>query len=390
MYDLIDTSGEGLPQIKSKPLSEIGFDLNIEQEDIIVEESTTSEETVDAAIFTVHTGATYDRVQHVRPVEVSFIGGAVSFESSDTDVLTIDEQTGTVTRVSDGTARVIATNKYIKRAVRVTVQRYTTASTSVFSRWVADTLPFEATAAIDPLLVPGKDTNIFSVIDHSTPTYQYNSDCWAAGYDFSCVSVWNSNLGPRQCGTLITPRHVVFAHHYRIEVGSILRFVKKSDNSVVTRTLIARKSIPDSDITVGVLDEDVPEGISFAKIVPGNVGDYLSPISIGIPCLGINQFRESLVFEFDGIYSGGKVVYFRLPTNETRRDFTSRLITGDSGCPGFIAPLGSLDLLTTWTSPTSGPFYGQYVSELNAAIDDLGSGGYTVTVADYSEFPTYT
>ena len=87
---------------------------------------------------------------------------------------------------------------------------------------------------------------------------------------------WNSNLVNRKGGTLITPRHLVWARHYSIPVGTQFRFVDKEGN-VYERTSVANQNVapvpgdsspfPGKDIVVGELDADLPSAISFANHV---------------------------------------------------------------------------------------------------------------------------
>ena len=54
------------------------------------------------------------------------------------------------------------------------------------------------------------------------------------------IHVFNSNHGIRKAGTLITPRHAVWARHYNMPVNTTLRFVDKNNN-VVDRTIAKLK-----------------------------------------------------------------------------------------------------------------------------------------------------
>ena len=109
--------------------------------------------------------------------------------------------------------------------------------------------------------------------DHAHKHYVRNPACWAADLDLTCMSPWNSDHATRKAGTLVSPRHAVWARHYNIRLNSTIRFVTRSgavvDRRVVASRLVARTEAGHSfygrDIVVGLLDRDVPDTISFAK-----------------------------------------------------------------------------------------------------------------------------
>ncbi|WAQ94057.1 hypothetical protein MAR_006528, partial [Mya arenaria] len=79
----------------------------------------------------------------------------------------------------------------------------------------------DAIHGIDDLLYQANHTNhtiddqkkIFTLQDHGHKRYVRNPHCWAYPLDLTCISPWNSNQGNRKAGTLITPRHAVWAKH---------------------------------------------------------------------------------------------------------------------------------------------------------------------------------
>jgi hypothetical protein len=116
-----------------------------------------------------------------------------------------------------------------------------------------------------------------------TKNFIRNPNFWAYDVDLTCCSPWNMHPTLRlpsghltqssnhTHGTLISPRHVIFCTHakYYPPVGSEMRFITK-DNVTVTRTLINTMEVGSGDFTIGILDSDVPETISFAKVPPRN------------------------------------------------------------------------------------------------------------------------
>ena len=282
-------------------------------------------------------------------------------------------------------------------------------NTNVLGQVIHRTIPFffepdsarnVATCGIDTnLAIAALDTNsdwwarnvaIYTTMDDASTNYVRNPNCWAQGFDLTCIAAYNSYEGNARCGgTLISPRHVVFANHYYPPNGTEMRFVA-NDNTVVTRVLSNSVQINLTDLRIGVLDSDVPTNlVTFAKVLPSSFTNYfpnsLKPMSSKyIPALCLNQNADALESDISGVTAG---VTFQAPTDPTRSEFYEDKTSGDSGQPGFIILNGQLVLLTVYTygGAGSGWFIPGYLDQINAAMAALG-GGYSVTTVDLSPF----
>ena len=239
---------------------------------------------------------------------------------------------------------------------------------------------------------------IYITQNHSSSSYVRNPNCWAADLDLTCISPWNSTGGGTRAGTLISPRHVLFCEHldFHPAVNSTIRFVSL-DNTVVNRTITALATHPDyspyyPDITIGVLDSDVPNSISFAKILPSGWASYFPSIGVAatgatIPVLVLDQEEKALVSEWRT--SGGMNI-FAQPTDPQRLQFFESIITGDSGNPAFIVVNNQLVVINTLTygGAGAGTFVSAHIGAINNMMTSLG-GGYQLTEVDLSGFPSY-
>jgi|GEM_PF-2501692 len=287
--------------------------------------------------------------------------------------------------------------------------QYADTNTNALGRVIHRTIPFffepgsgryAATVGIDTnLAIAALDTNsnwwarnvaIYASMDHATTNYVRNTNCWAHGFDLTCIAAYNSfEMATRRAGTLISPRHVVFANHYSPPNGTTLRFVA-NDNTIVTRVLSNSVQIALTDLRIGVLDSDVPTNlITFAKVLPSSFTNYfpnsLKPISSkSIPALCLNQNESALESDISTVTAG---VSFMAPADVTRSRFYEDKTSGDSGQPAFIILNGRLVLLTVWTYGGSGSgwFITGYLSQINSAMAALG-GGYSLTPVDLSSF----
>lgn len=238
---------------------------------------------------------------------------------------------------------------------------------------------------------------IYSVQDHASGTYVRNTACWGATIDLTPCSPWNSGGGSHQAGTLITPRHVLFAAHYQPGVGSTIRFIK-SDNTVVTRTLTNMLSLTQSasyypDFTVGKLDSDVPAGIAFCRVLPDAWAAKLPTLGYGAPIVSVGLDQEEKLLTRETMVITGSpynLVQMRQPANSTRAQWFENVIGGDSGNPGCLVINDKLVLLTVWTTGGGGAGTSvvSFKTQLNAALTTLG-GGYTLTDVDLSGFTSF-
>jgi len=240
---------------------------------------------------------------------------------------------------------------------------------------------------------------LFVSQDHTTPAYVRNTDNWAAVHvqALTAISPWNSDSSFQKAGILVSPRHVLFATHYKPADGSTIRFVTAT-NTVVTRTLSSTIALPTisayyPDITIGLLDSDVPGTISFAKVLPAGFETKL-PANIQpeqIPCAATDQEEKLIVVDLALLPAtpDGTSCAMQVPTSTLRLNFNEGLVGGDSGNPAFWFINGDLVLLTMWTGAQNGG-YGTSVAafrdDVNTAMTTLG-GGYQLTTVDLSTFP---
>jgi hypothetical protein len=247
----------------------------------------------------------------------------------------------------------------------------------------------------------------FITVDNSTATYIRNPACWANDVDLTGLPVFNSQTNNnRFCGSLITRRHVINAAHANPEPGSILRFVDESNN-VYTRTILSRQSVVDTDINLCVLDSDLPSSIKSYKIMPKEVLDLIPDNLVGSEQSIFNPATRTAIFTTDqelkalvkehvhnsyGLFNpDNRVSYMYDPLTLPRSTFSEAMISGDSGsATGFIID-GELIILSAWLFTTSGPRYGNFITQIQSVINSLNAANnipnnYEVELFDLSGF----
>jgi hypothetical protein len=320
--------------------------------------------------------------------------------SDNTNVILAPDQYGVASGVSAGNAYLISssTEGYLS-VVKVTVDEVTGSTSFVFNNYISNSLAKEISDSIDTRISGLNATTakpIFTTQNHTTSTYVRNSGCWAADLDLTPISPWNSTGGSQRAGTLISPRHVLFCEHFNFHpsVGATIRFIA-ADGTVINRTITALETHPDyapfyPDITIGLLDSDVPSSIGFAKILPQNWENYLPSLSstYPLPCLVLDQEEKALVsnlFELD------ISAIFVPPTDPTRFAFYEKIISGDSGNPAFFVINNELVIITVWTSGGAGGGTSivRHKDAINTMMGSLG-GGYSLTEIDLSGFTDFS
>ncbi|XP_046557112.1 uncharacterized protein LOC124266351 [Haliotis rubra] len=234
---------------------------------------------------------------------------------------------------------------------------------------------------------------VYTVQDHANKVYVRNPDCWAYDLDLTSISPWNSNLANRKAGTLVSPRHALWARHYSIKVNSTIRFVDQNNN-VVDRRVVKTQTVSGpshssfygQDIVVGELDSDVPNTISFSKVMPRNLTSFRVPYSTHIPAVSTDQEEKALVDDFYYYSSTNAGLHVPLTTS-IRHDYYESKISGDSGNPTFFVIDDQLALLFVFTTGGAGggTSINHYFDNINEIMAKEG-GGYQLTEIDLSKY----
>lgn len=226
-----------------------------------------------------------------------------------------------------------------------------------------------------------------------------NTGLWSnvgTDVDWTGVSPWNQPFDGyssryQKAGALISPRHVVLASHWHMPIGSNLLFVSNT-NEMIYRTLSGLQSISGTDITIGVLDSDVPDSITYYPIIASStlqslIKKYEPAPAYDIPMVVFDQEKKAIIHSLNYLSATtiGHAPYF----SGSRAFLSEYVVSGDSGSPSFIVVDDRPILLFTHYSAGGGPNLGNYISQINSAMTTLG-GGYQVTQYDPTCFTQYT
>lgn len=231
-----------------------------------------------------------------------------------------------------------------------------------------------------------------------------NTNCWINGVDnISCFSPAQMSGATwyQRSGTLLTKKHMLFAKHLYPAIlpgsGTPIIFVDVNNN-VIRRNLISY-GFAYTDVAIGLLDNDVPDNIKIAKVLPKNYIDYFDTISstplTGVLCVSLDQEEKAILNILNGLSSsitqidGQNVLLQTVNVNNILSDhpiygsyssFSESVATFDSGNPTFIIMNDELVLLTAWWTTGGGPFVTNQYDKINQVIESLSPGqGYSLT-----------
>lgn len=241
-----------------------------------------------------------------------------------------------------------------------------------------------------------------------------NPDVWTNNItplDFTGHSPWYGDINAPGAyqggayqggGTLISPIHIISSTHItnQIPVGKKIVFVTK-DNQTIVRTVVKTKVIPNTssgypDITVALLDQEVPSTITYYPIISATAWknalkneaiDSWSDNKNTIPMLFLDQEdRVSIGLTSKDNYTNETYKSFSFGQTQGRYEkFFENVVLGDSSNPMFAVIGGKLALLSIHFMPGSGTDLGTLIDSLNRTMAELG-GGYKVSEFDLSGF----
>lgn len=223
-------------------------------------------------------------------------------------------------------------------------------------------------------------------VSGSHPLFTPNPRFWAKEVDFSCASPWNSACGVFRAGTLVSKRHVLFAQHFPLWKGVRIAFVDGEGQTCVC-SIEKTKAIPQSDITVGLLDYEVTPNIHPAKILPLDFRKYIGD-GAGLPVVTFSQTESVTVADMDAVPTNlnWRVGRADRPKDAQRLAFSKGVKSGDSGNPAFLVVGKDPLLLYTQHGGVygSGSSMHSFRREIQAAMDEL-CPGYKLEVFDFAQ-----
>ena len=389
------TSHDNDDVINGGGLTNFWYDVVLTDTPRIISQSSPSRVTSGDLISLFYTGATY---KHDQMVKINLVNN-ITFEEitasvSPFRIATINENL--ITHVQDGVATLTTTSTNVTKTQRIDF--VTTVDENYYDIIddVSGSARENATDNINNLLSYDKNVNIFSTQSDSEEIYVRNTNCWAYNIDLTCISPWNQTGDKKRAGTLISPKHIIFASHYQITTGHTVRFVD-SNNNVCDRTMTNKGNIEFwSDYTIGILDSEVDAGINYCKVISSDWEDYfpyatfnyvIAPVR-GVPYLIPDQQKRATIS-----IAASSLNRFEQSTNPLQLNFYYKKVDGDSGSPMFSIINDELILMNTlFNDSGSQTTLSDYIDEINQKMTDLNGGDdtYQLDEIDLSSFINFS
>jgi len=210
-----------------------------------------------------------------------------------------------------------------------------------------------------------------------------NPDFWLRDVDLSCASPWNDSYGRFRAGTAISKRHIVFAKHYPLAVGTRIAFVGTTGD-VSYYFVKAVKGIASCDIMLGLLNYELTPDIIPSKILPKDFTNYVGRLE-GLPVVTLTQDEKATLAELIATDSSNDhgLVSFSPSKQLHRSKYNIKIQSGDSGSPTFIVVGTRPILLFCLTTAMGGYPYHCFAKEVQRTMDDLFPG-YKLETFDFS------
>ena len=276
---------------------------------------------------------------------------------------------------------------------------------------------------------------IYSTFNQINNIFVKNSGFWGSELDFSGVSVNKAGSGGVTGVTMVTPRHAIGAAHYAPPadpnggpiVGDKIYFCDANNNTIERTVVAVQNAIADSRIVK--FDSDVPASVKKYKLPPSNWKSYLPldfPIISGtgqsfyfaaqyVPLVVMSHYRWDKDWplqrsnRYAYIYNS-RITWSVTQSGDIRKagigggpDISSfggqfsdyagpafGVQGGDSGFPCFYIINGDLIFCMKHLTAGGGPFLGDVLTEIQNAIDLVGSEGYSLQSTDFSSFTDFS
>ena len=187
------------------------------------------------------------------------------------------------------------------------------------------------------------------------------------GLPATCIGFSNA-MGGQGLMTMVSPRHWLCATHMHPE-GYTTPFLD-TNNIIHWRRTLQRVDLG-NDISVGILDADLPSSVGYLPVMPVNFTNYL-PADDYFQGIGMNQdmrvFGEPMMVSTAVTWSSSHAVRYGLSTN-----WNVTIRGGDSSNPAMVLIGDQLVLVSHNTYVTGGPNYAAFQDAINEKMHFLST-----------------
>jgi hypothetical protein len=194
------------------------------------------------------------------------------------------------------------------------------------------------------------------------------------GLSATCIG-FSNGMGGQGLITMVSPRHYLFATHMHPE--DYLIVFLDTNNVIYWRKTLQRVDLT-NDISVGVINEDVPASVGYLPVLPA---DFLSYLPTGnfdvVQGIGMNQdlriFSQPMFFR-NGPYVGWNPAAGTALGPGTNWNIALR--AGDSSDPDMLLIRNQLVLVAHTAAVNGGPNYAMRIDDINREMHYLSTNNH--------------
>jgi hypothetical protein len=229
----------------------------------------------------------------------------------------------------------------------------------------------------DMRLVTGWSYTFYNATNlHLLSEVKWSTNCWLSGVRGLTATpiAMSNNLAGQTMLTMVSPRHYLSATHVSVGARGVMLAFLDRNNRLHWRRSLGETAIGD-DISVGVLDQDLPPTVGFLPVLPADFNDYLPRrFDTRVQGIGMNQdlfvFTHSLMLDDRQAvwWDTRKAVPFGAGTN-----WNVGIRGGDSSLPVRLLLGDQLVLVSQYHMAESGPMVATHREAINRAMRALSS-----------------
>jgi hypothetical protein len=183
-------------------------------------------------------------------------------------------------------------------------------------------------------------------------------------------------IGGQGLCTMVSPRHFLCATHMHPEAFTMVFL--DTNNVVYFRKSLQRVDVG-NDISVGILNKDLPASVGFLPVLSSNYSNYL-PRTNYVQGIGMNQdlclFSEPMKFDSRDYVNWNSAA--TVPTGLTKK-WNITIRGGDSSNPALLVISNQLVLVSHNYMVGLGPNYAAQIPAINQAMHQLSTKNHAHT-----------
>ena len=216
------------------------------------------------------------------------------------------------------------------------------------------------------------------------------------GLGATCIG-FSNGLGGQGLATMVSPRHYLCATHMHPE-GYLTAFLG-TNNVIYWRRTVQRVDVPAApgqgvgpDISVGILDADLPSSVGYLPVLPADYTNAL-PADGATLVQGIGMNQEERYFGepmWLGVGAGASIVGWdssRSVPDGVTTNWNTTIRGGDSSNPALLLLGNQLVLVSHNYFVGGGPNYARAIPQINAAMHYLSTNNAAGEDCQLTEYP---